>query len=148
MVRIQSWWSRRFLEVEPSLVSIEGGRRLFFRWIARSGQVLFPRVGMRVNQLVIGIWFLSLLPSIRLAAPQDAGTQIQELYTEARNEEQQGQLNAAVQKYQAILKLNPRLAPAYNNLGRLYFQQARYAESIKVLKCALALDSKLASSHA
>ena len=46
------------------------------------------------------------------------------------------------------MKLDARLAPAYNNLGRLYFEQARYAEAIKVLKRALELHPKLVPSRA
>jgi len=70
------------------------------------------------------------------------------LYNEAGTAEQGGDLNAAIEKYQAILKLDPDLPAAYNNLGRLYFRQSRYTEAIDVLKRALQLDPSLESSHA
>jgi len=78
---------------------------------------------------------------------QNTQARVQTLYDEARSKEQAGDLNAAIEKYQAILKLDPKLAAAFNNLGRLYVRQARYLDAIESLKNALQLDAKLASSH-
>jgi tetratricopeptide (TPR) repeat protein len=89
----------------------------------------------------------SFVQLVSMADIPDTDARIQELYNGARADEQQTQLDAAIQKYRAILELDPRLAPAYNNLGRLYFKQARYRDAIEVLKRALALDPKLASSR-
>ncbi len=75
-------------------------------------------------------------------------TRIQRLYAEARSEEGEGNLKGAVGKYHAILRLDPKLAPAYNNLGRLYFKQASYSDAIGALRHAVQLDGSLASSHA
>ncbi len=57
-----------------------------------------------------------------LAAPvfgQDTQARIQSLYEEARSKEQAGDMDGAVEKYRSILRLDPKLAAAYNNLGRL-----------------------------
>jgi len=91
---------------------------------------------------------LVLLGIGRLKAEQDAGSTIQELAVQARTAEACGQLDLAAQKYRAILKLEPKLAPAYNNLGRLYFKQGRYTEAISVLRQGLTLDSQMAASRA
>jgi tetratricopeptide (TPR) repeat protein len=79
---------------------------------------------------------------------QNVDDRIQQLYTEAQSEDRQGRGDAAIQKYQAILRLNPKLPAAYNNLGQLYFQQGRFEEAIKSLKKACELDSKLAAPRA
>ncbi len=87
---------------------------------------------------------LALLLTISISAlPQEADNDIQKLYADAKTEEQAHHLDMAVEKYQAILKLNPKLAAAYNNLGRLYFQQSRFDEAVPVLKraCDLAPNS-------
>jgi len=76
---------------------------------------------------------------------QAVDNRIQQLYAEAKTEEQEGNLDSAVQKYLAILRLDAKLPAAHNNLGKLYFQQARYEEAIKSLKRACQLDPSLAA---
>jgi tetratricopeptide (TPR) repeat protein len=82
------------------------------------------------------------------ALPQDSAATIQRLYQEAAVEEKAGRLDKAVEKYEIITRLDPGLAPAYNNLGRLYFEQNRMEEAIKTLQHALTLDAKLGPAHA
>ena len=104
---------------------------------------------MVMKQALICLWsavLLSCLVSGLLG--QDTESRIQQLYSDARSEEQGGDLNAAIEKYKAILELDPKLTAAYNNLGRLYLRQARYSEAIEALKHALQLDEKLAPAHA
>src|ERR1035441_8831945 len=96
--------------------------------------------------LSCGLFLLACLASRSIC--QDSRTRIERLYNEAGTAEQGGDLNAAIEKYQAILKLDPDLPAAYNNLGRLYFRQSRYTDAIDVLKHALQLDPSLESSHA
>ena len=72
----------------------------------------------------------------------------EQLYEEAKAEERAGQVDGAIQKYQEILKLNPNVAYAYNNLGRLYYQQGLLNEAVKVLRRACELDPKLEPPHA
>ena len=79
---------------------------------------------------------------------QDADSRIQQLYSDAHSAEQRGDTNAAIEKYQAMLQLEPKMAAAHNNLGRLYFREARYPEAIEALKHALQLDARLAPAHA
>jgi tetratricopeptide (TPR) repeat protein len=103
---------------------------------------------MRMQLVTITLWCLASLQFVIRAGPSDSSARIQELFVEAQTEEQRGQLDAAVQKYQSILRLDARLAPAYNNLGRLYLQQSRYGEAIKVLKRALELQPNLVPTRA
>ncbi len=97
--------------------------------------------------LLTALECLVLLGAGQLKAVQDAEAAIQELAVQARAAEAGGQLDLATKKYRAILKLDPKLAPAYNNLGRLYFKQGRYGEAISVLRRGLALDPRMVSSR-
>jgi tetratricopeptide (TPR) repeat protein len=74
------------------------------------------------------------------ANPATVTPQVQTLYSEANAAEKNGDHATAIQKYQDILKLSPGLARAYNNLGRLYFNQGNYPAAIKVLEKGLAID--------
>lgn len=89
-----------------------------------------------------------LLAVAHVSASQDIGDRIQQLYTEAKSEEKEGRVNVAIEKYQAIIKLNPKLAAAHNNLGRLYSQQGRLEEAIKSFERACELNPNLEAAHA
>ena len=80
------------------------------------------------------------------ASPDEVTPQIQSLYAEAQTAQRKGDEVTAVSKYQHILKLAPHLAPAYNNLGALYFDQRRYAEAAHTLERGLQLDPTMASA--
>ena len=104
---------------------------------------------MFMKSALIGLWIAVLLSCLAGGLNcQDAESRVQHLYMEAHSKEQGGDLNAAIEKYKSILELDPKLAAAYNNLGRLYVRQARYAEAIEALNHALQLDGKLAPAHA
>jgi len=96
----------------------------------------------------IAAGFLVILCSIRTLVSQDLSSRTRQLHVEAQAAEKAGQLDVALQKYQAIVDLNPDLAPAYNNLGKVYFLQARYQEATKVLRRALEIDPQLAPPRA
>jgi tetratricopeptide (TPR) repeat protein len=73
---------------------------------------------------------------------------VDRLHAEAGAAEAAGDLATAVEKYREILKLDPQLAPAYNNLGALYLKQGQYAEAAKVLERGLKIDGKMSSASA
>jgi tetratricopeptide (TPR) repeat protein len=102
------------------------------------------KVWLRRGSVVVFI-FLALLLT---AASQDVGDRIQQLYAEAQNAEKEGRANVAIEKYRAIITLNPKLAAAHNNLGRLYFQQSRLEEAIRSFKRACELDPNLEAPRA
>jgi tetratricopeptide (TPR) repeat protein len=106
-------------------------------------------MGNTMSRGLIFFWVFLLLPCVAIRSIcQDSESRIEALYNEAHSAEQAGNLNAAVEKYRAILRLDPDLPAAYNNLGRLYFGQSRFSEAIEVLKHALQIDATLESSHA
>lgn len=85
------------------------------------------------------------------AETQSAGTQdekVQELYGEARAAASQGDLVTAVAKYEELLRVDPKLAAAYNNLGSLYLRQKEYKKAAATLDKGLKLDPKMTSAMA
>ncbi len=69
--------------------------------------------------------------------------EVQRLYQQAHDDSEAGRFDQAISGYKRILHLAPEIAPAYNNLGRLYFNLGRFAEAAVVLKQGLAVDSSM-----
>ena len=65
------------------------------------------------------------------------------MYEKARAEQAGGADDAAVSDYLEILRLDPKLGAAYNNLGRLYYNMARYADAVQVLTKGLRIDASM-----
>lgn len=78
----------------------------------------------------------------------DSSPTVERLYEEAKTAQAAGDLDTATAKYEAILKIAPRLGSAYNNLGLLYFQQREFAKAAAVLKKGLKIDPKMPSASA
>lgn len=82
-----------------------------------------------------------------LASARD-DSQVQQLYTDAKAAEARGDLAGAAAKYESILRVAPDLAPAYNNLGAIYFKERQYGKAAAVLKKGLQLDPHMTSASA
>lgn len=91
---------------------------------------------------------LALLCLVCSLAAEDLSPRIKQLLGEARKEEEQGHLQLAIQKYQAIMALSPREASAYTGLGNLYLRQGRNEDAIAALKSAVSIDKTFAPAHA
>ena len=70
-----------------------------------------------------------------------------QLYTEAKEAEQSGDIAGAISKYNSILALSRHIGPAYNNLGALYLRQHEYSNAISILKQGLAVDRSMYSAN-
>ena len=81
-------------------------------------------------------------------ANEAVSPQVQQLYAEAKAAQQHGDTTTAIQKYRAMLKLAPRLAPAYNNLGMIYFNQQDYTHAAEVLKRGLEVNPNMPTAEA
>jgi tetratricopeptide (TPR) repeat protein len=86
------------------------------------------------------------------AVPQQGNDEVtpevQRLYAEAHAARQSGDSATAIEKYQAILKLAPHLAAAYNNLGMLYFDAHDYPRAAEVLERGLKLNPNMPGAKA
>jgi len=97
------------------------------------------------------IIFLALVFTASFAGAQardGAESRVQSLYENAKDAEKRGDLPTAIADYQAILKISPRLARAYNNLGALYVKSGRYEDAAQVLQQGLKLDPGMSSALA
>jgi len=106
-----------------------------------------PRFRLRLAAFFV----LSLSPvaAWAQASAQDEVTpQVQELYQQAKAAQQRGDNPAAIEKYRSMLKLAPHLAPAYNNLGMLYFNQHDYTHAAEVLKKGLDINPDMPTASA
>jgi tetratricopeptide (TPR) repeat protein len=104
-----------------------------------------------MNSLVLkvaALLFLSLSAVAAYAQEDEVTPQVQALYAEAKAAQQRGDNTAAIEKYRAMLKLAPHLAPAYNNLGMLYFDQHDYPHAAEVLKHGLELNPNMPTASA
>lgn len=84
-----------------------------------------------------------------LLAPSPLAAQspeVQALYAHAQTAQAANQPDRAVADYKKILQLAPDLAPAYNNLGRLYFNLGRYPDAVATLTKGLLLVPDMASA--
>src|SRR5580658_4715988 len=101
---------------------------------------------------LLATYVLLLLFSGRqgLCAQKDAGDdpRVQQLYEQAKNAQSQGDIGAAIAKYEEILWIAPRLSAAYNNLGALYFRQRDFQKAAKILEAGLKLNPAMPSASA
>ena len=64
---------------------------------------------------------------------------VEEHFSLAQQDQQQGLLDAAAHEYQAVLKLQPGLPEAYVNLGLVYYAQSKFEDSARALTTAAKL---------
>lgn len=80
--------------------------------------------------------------------PRQDDPRVQQLYTEAKTAQASGDLETAVKRYEAIIELAPRLAPAYNNLGSIYIQQREFRKAQETLKKGLSINPSMPTASA
>jgi tetratricopeptide (TPR) repeat protein len=103
--------------------------------------------GFALEALARPLLALLLFPLLRAqSASADVDAQVQQLYSEAQSSEARGDLAQAAAKYESILRIAPGVAPAYNNLGAVYFKQRLYGRAAAVLKKGLQVDPKMTSA--
>lgn len=104
----------------------------------------------RYSAFIIVIYMATLGVNIAFAQSTkgEMPPQVQKLYAEAKTASQHGQIDLAIQKYSAMLELAPDLAPAYNNLGMLYFNKHDYLHASQVLERGLKLNHNMPTAAA
>jgi tetratricopeptide (TPR) repeat protein len=110
-----------------------------------------PSPSARFFRLILVIcffWGVISHSATLIAQSQSTTPLVEQLYAQAKESEAAGDTDSAIANYQQIIKVAPRLAPAYNNLGLLYFRQARYEQAIAVLEQGLKVAPRLSSAHA
>ncbi|HYK37763.1 tetratricopeptide repeat protein [Alloacidobacterium sp.] len=98
--------------------------------------------------VVLILLFVTMPVAFAQSAEDEVTPQVQELYAQAKAAQDRGDNATAIQKYRAMLKLAPHLAPAYNNLGMLYFNQRDYPHAAQVLEQGLKLNPDMPTASA
>lgn len=78
-----------------------------------------------------------------LAAQQTVSPEVQALYQHAQGAQAANDNDGAVADYLKIIRLDPKLGAAYNNLGRLYYNMGRYTDAVPVLLRGLHVDPSM-----
>jgi len=93
---------------------------------------------------------VALLVTCCLLGAQTAGAaddaRVQELYREAKAAQAVGDTRTSIRKYEEIVRIAPRLAPAYNNLGLLYFESRNYRKAAAMFEQSLKINPALHST--
>jgi len=89
---------------------------------------------------LLGLLIATLPSPAPLVAQSPA---VQQIYAKAHADQAAGHPEQAVADYQDLLRLDPSIAPAYNNLGRLLFNLNRFPEAIAVLEKGLSLEPSM-----
>jgi tetratricopeptide (TPR) repeat protein len=74
--------------------------------------------------------------------------EVQQLYAQAQAAQQGQDIPTAIEKYRQMIRLAPHLAAAYNNLGRLYFNQHDYGHAAQTLAQGLRLNPDMPTASA
>lgn len=116
---------------------------------------LYRRMCAFLRLLPLLLVFLPLFgrPSVvAIAQPQSSDSEVtpevQRLYAQAKMAQTKGDVGAAIDDYIAMLKLAPHLAPAYNNLGLLYFGQHDYVHATETLERGIKLNPDMPTAFA
>src|SRR5690349_16351766 len=78
------------------------------------------RVVARYIGAFVTFFILAGISAAQKVKKADPDSDVQSLYADAKAAQAQGDLTTAAVKYESILRADPGLAPAYNNLGSLY----------------------------
>ncbi len=73
--------------------------------------------------------------------------EVQHLYAQARDAQSHGDNQFAIARYTEIIRLAPRLAPAYNNLGMLFFNVNDFSRAAEVLRKGLSIDPQMTTAQ-
>jgi tetratricopeptide (TPR) repeat protein len=98
--------------------------------------------------IVILMTFLPFEAIKAQSGADEADPRVQKLYAEAREAEARGDAAGAVEKYESIIQIEPRLGPAYNNLGALYLRMGEFPRAVEILKKGLSIDPAMPSASA
>lgn len=85
---------------------------------------------------ILGIAFFAFISSVSFAAPAN-NAQLAKKFSDAQQLTAQGKIAEAISAYQALIKSNPLLPEAYNNLAALYLKQKNTKQAKFILEQGL-----------
>ncbi|HMD22379.1 MAG TPA: tetratricopeptide repeat protein, partial [Alloacidobacterium sp.] len=117
-------------------------------FVVNAGMPIFASHRNRLLFILVLLYIVATAGAVAQSADDEVTPQVQELYAQAKAAQQRGDDATAIQKYRAMLKLAPHLAPAYNNLGMLYFSKRDYSQAAQVLEQGLKLNPNMPTASA
>ena len=147
-VNSSSWTGRRRLE---SLEIAFGRCKILFMSRLYFSLFACPHCCHIKTLVIFQLVFVAIVYSSAIYAqsnPAAVDQHVQELYVQAKAAEARGDFAGSAQIYESLLRVSPRLAPAYNNLGSLYLRLREYKKAAAVLEQGLKLDPKMISTSA
>jgi predicted Zn-dependent protease len=110
---------------------------------------LHAMVSRCILRSVVGLSLCGACIAMHAQSHDDEVTpQVQQLYAQAQAAQQGNDVATAIQKYREMIRLAPHLAAAYNNLGRLYFNQHDYGHAAQTLSAGLRLNPDMPTASA
>lgn len=97
---------------------------------------------------IVGLSLCSVYVAAHALPQEEVTPQVQQLYAEAQAAQQRQDVATAIDKYREMIRLAPHLAAAYNNLGRLYFNQRDYGHAAQTLSQGLKLNPNMPTASA
>ncbi len=97
--------------------------------------------------LALAILLQSVI-SLPLSAQSEVDGKVQQLHAEAKQAQDSGNMAGAIEKYEEMLRIAPKLGAAYNNLGGLYFGLGEYSKAANVLQQGLKLNPSMTTASA
>jgi tetratricopeptide (TPR) repeat protein len=94
-----------------------------------------------------GVPMAPVLPSSIMKPPKSRAREAHQLAVAGVRLAQQGQRAQAIIRFKRSIELDPTVATAHHDLGRLCIEAGRYEEAVAALCVALRLDANLASAH-
>ncbi|MBV9265455.1 MAG: tetratricopeptide repeat protein, partial [Acidobacteriaceae bacterium] len=98
--------------------------------------------------LAISVVGVTIVSSEAQSVASASDAWVQQLHEEAQAAERRGDLDTAIDKYEALIRSAPEIAAAYNNLGALYFKRREYAKAADVLRRGLKMNPEMPSATA
>src|ERR1035441_6335291 len=98
---------------------------------------------------LLATFFLLLLSACpELPAQSNSGDdpRVQELYGQAKPAKWRAVPAPASSRSEETLRMAPRLGPAYNNLGALYFRQREYQKAARILEAGVKISPAMPSA--
>jgi len=103
----------------------------------------------RIICVSVAIFLWTSSAAVRAQSQDNEVTpEVQQLYAQAQAAQQRQDIPVAIEKYRQMIRLAPHLAAAYNNLGRLYFNQHDYAHAAETLSAGLRLNPNMPTASA
>jgi predicted Zn-dependent protease len=102
-----------------------------------------------INRSIVALSFCAGCVVVHALPQNDEVTpQVQQVYAQAQAAQRHDDIPTAIEKYREMIRLAPHLAAAYNNLGRLYFNQRDYGHAAQTLSQGLRLNPNMPTASA